>query len=69
MLTRSEIHSSWEARKDRGATLIDQTVPAGQREVMWDGRDDSARSVPSGPYVVRLVTAAGVKAGRVMLVR
>jgi len=35
-------------------TLIDETTPAGFREVPWDGKDDRGATVSSGVYFYRL---------------
>lgn len=35
-------------------TLLDETQPAGNHEVIWDGRDDGGRQMASGSYVYRL---------------
>jgi hypothetical protein len=37
-------------------TLLDDTLPAGNHSVTWDGRDDLAREVVSGIYFYRLET-------------
>jgi hypothetical protein len=50
-------------------TLVDDRRPAGVHTTYWDGRDEAARRLPSGLYLVRL-EARGRKAGaRVLLVR
>jgi subtilisin-like proprotein convertase family protein len=51
----------------RVATLVSGVVQAGQREAIWNGRDDSGRDVASGLYWVRL-TADGSALTRKMLV-
>ena len=50
------------------ATLADGVVPAGEHEVVWDGRAGGA-PVASGVYVVRLRTAGGVQARPLVRVR
>jgi len=42
---------------------------AGRHEVVWDGRDARGWTLPSGTYLVRLETAAGVESRTVMLLR
>jgi hypothetical protein len=41
-------------------TLADGAMPAGEREVEWDGRDNRGAAAASGVYVVSLRTAEGV---------
>ncbi|MEZ4387013.1 MAG: FlgD immunoglobulin-like domain containing protein [Candidatus Krumholzibacteriia bacterium] len=51
------------------STLVDGTLPAGEHRAPWLGRDDAGREVPSGTYLVQLVTAAGASTAKLMLVR
>jgi len=37
-------------------TLISKIHPAGQFSVVWDGRDDFSREVPTGSYICRLTS-------------
>jgi len=50
-------------------SLVDGVRPVGDHRVVWDGRDDSGRGVPSGTYVVRMVAQGVVQGHKVMLVR
>jgi hypothetical protein len=50
-------------------TLVDETRPAGSREVLWDGRDSGGHAVASGTYFVRLKTTSETLSQRVVLVR
>jgi hypothetical protein len=43
----------------RVRNLLDDALPAGAREIRWDGRDDAGRIAAAGVYVVR-VEAGGV---------
>jgi len=47
----------FEASGRRIRILVDESLPRGQHEVSWDGRDDRGRSVPTGVYLVRLQAA------------
>jgi flagellar hook assembly protein FlgD len=38
-------------------TLVEGTLPAGEKSVVWDGRDDTGRPVGSGVYFCRLAAA------------
>jgi hypothetical protein len=42
---------------------------AGEHASVWDGRDAHGRAMPSGTYLVRLKTDAGVQSQKVVLVR
>lgn len=47
----------------RVRTLVSGLQPAGERMLVWDGRDDEGRSVPAGLYLVRF-TGDGVEQSR-----
>jgi hypothetical protein len=53
----------------RVATLIDEELPRGPRLLVWDGKDDEGRPVPSGTYFYRLVTPNGAETRRLTVVR
>ena len=48
-------------------TLVDGIVPAGEHAVVWDGRDDAGRTVPSGIYLVRIRSEAGVQTRKMIV--
>lgn len=50
-------------------TLASGGQPAGEPGVMWDGRDARGEALPAGTYLIRMETAAGSTAGRVVLAR
>lgn len=50
-------------------TLVDAVLPAGRRDVVWDGVDDAGRAAPSGVYFVRLRHPDGQDQRRVSLVK
>ena len=47
-------------------TLIDDSRPAGDHEIAWDGRDDHGRAVAAGAYLVRF-ESAGVRETRSLI--
>lgn len=49
--------------------LANRVFDAGDHAVVWDGQDASGRAVPSGTYLVRLVTATSTATKKVMLLR
>jgi hypothetical protein len=49
--------------------LVEGERPAGSHEAVWDGRDTSGRSAPSGSYLARLVAGGKVEGVRLSLVR
>lgn len=51
------------------STLVDGELPAGGREVRWNGRDETGRMVASGLYFCRLVTPAGTRSMKMVLLR
>ncbi len=56
--------SVWDVAGSRVAVLVDDTVPAGRHSVRFDGGD-----LPSGIYVVRLRTEAGLTTHKIALTR
>ncbi len=50
-------------------TLLDATVPAGERDVVWDGRDDSGERCASGVYMVRVETPSDRATRKAVLLR
>jgi hypothetical protein len=49
--------------------LVEGEVAVGSHEAVWDGRDASGRSAPSGSYLARLVAGGKVEGVRLSLVR
>ena len=49
--------------------LLDGNLPAQERILVWDGRDDAAREVPSSVYFVRVTSAGDALSRRLVLVR
>jgi hypothetical protein len=53
----------------RVRVLLDETRPAGRHQVIWDGRDDTGRTVASGVYVTRLVAGNVRQMTKMMLLK
>ena len=53
----------------RVRTLVARELATGEHRVIWDGRDDSDRELPTGVYLYRVVTASGAGTGKVAMVR
>jgi len=51
------------------STLIDNRMNAGGHEIVWHGRDDSGREMPSGVYNCRIIVGDDAKSQRITLVR
>jgi hypothetical protein len=49
--------------------LVEGEIPAGSHEAVWDGRDSTGRSSPSGSYLARLVAGGRVEVVGMGLVR
>lgn len=49
--------------------LAGDLIEAGQREIIWNGRDDSGHSVPSGIYFYRLDTGTLSRTRRMVLMK
>ncbi len=52
----------------RGRVVSRRTLPAGAERLLWDGRDEGGRMLPSGVYFLR-ATRDGTAIGRMTLVR
>lgn len=50
-------------------TLLNESVSAGHREVLWDGRDASGRAVPSGTYFYQIRLDGERQGGRLLLLK
>ena len=53
----------------RVATLVDGTRPAGPQSAVWQGRDESGRSLGSGVYFVRLEAPGHSETQKLVLMR
>ncbi len=49
--------------------LLEDTLPAGPGSAIWDGTDNRGRTVGSGVYFARLITADGVVQHKMVLVK
>jgi hypothetical protein len=50
-------------------TLVDDSMPQGSHEAVWDGTDSSGRAVGSGSYLARLEFGGRVETVRMVVVR
>jgi hypothetical protein len=50
-------------------TLVNETLPAGPHDALWDGRDEEGRSVGSGVYFYRIETGPFVESRKMVLLR
>jgi FlgD Ig-like domain len=49
--------------------VADRELPAGSHEAVWDGKDDSGRTLSSGVYLCRLEHPAGIKARKLLALK
>ena len=59
----------YELTGRRVAVLADRTFTAGEHSLLWNGRDVTGRSMPSGTYLVRLETESRIESRKLMLIR
>lgn len=59
----------FDARGRTVRTLVNETLPAGSRSVVWDGLDEAGSPVASGVYHVRIRTGDDSDVRRAILVR
>ena len=50
-------------------TLVDEVLEAGPHNVTWNGRNADRRVQPSGTYLIRLETGAGVETRKIAMIR
>ena len=50
-------------------TLVNEKMNAGEKITVWDGLDNSGKSVASGSYFVKLETSAGVDSKKMTLLK
>jgi hypothetical protein len=50
-------------------TLIDESKPAGEHQVIWDGNDSNGQSVSSGIYFYRLRAGDSVESKKMILLK
>ena len=48
---------------------MDEQLPAGEHETVWDGRDAAGRSTPNALYFYRLLVDGRTLAGKVFSLR
>ncbi len=58
-----------DARGREVARLVDAELPAGERDVAWDGRDAAGRALASGVYFARLDSGGRLSMTKVTLAR
>ena len=50
-------------------TLVDETLPAGHRTIIWDGTNDRGEALSSGVYFYRVVAGENVVTKKMMLMK
>ena len=59
----------YNAMGQRVRTLVNRTMEAGVRSVVWDGRDDHGRMVSSGVYFYRLTAGGRIQTRKMLLIK
>lgn len=59
----------FDVRGRRVRRLLDTALPLGARDILWDGRTDTERELPSGVYTYRLESQLGIERGRIVVLR
>ena len=59
----------YDARGQLVRTLLDESRPAGETEVVWNGTDESGGSVSSGSYYARLQASGRTQVLRLSLIK
>lgn len=59
----------FDAGGRRVRSFVERQQDAGAHSLVWDGRDDRGRDLPSGVYTVRLVTGDGARTQRLLKIR
>jgi hypothetical protein len=54
---------------ERVRTLVEEIVPAGIREAIWDGKNDNGRPVATGVYIYRLRTGGETLSKKMVLLK
>lgn len=50
-------------------TLVSETLPAGEHEIIWDGRDDRGRKLASGTYLLKFVLPSEILQRKMTLIK
>lgn len=61
--------SIYNAMGQQVRTLVNELVPAGRHETVWDGRDDAGNAVANGLYFSRLQAGEMVKTNKMLLMK
>ena len=59
----------YNVRGQKVKTLINHTIPAGQHQITWDGKDDNSRFVGSGVYFYKMETKDYRKVRKALLLK
>ena len=59
----------YNLRGQKVRSLVNETVMAGNHSIVWNGKDDSGKSVSSGVYFYRLSTPNKVQTSKMLLMK
>ena len=59
----------FDARGRRVRSLLNETAPAGERSIQWDGKDDRGQTLSTGLYFARVEAAGEASTRKVMVLK
>jgi len=59
----------YNIRGQKVKTLVNEIMPAGQHQVVWNGKDDSGKTAASGVYFYKMQTKDYTNVRKAMLLK
>ena len=64
-----QIRSIFNIRGQKVKTLINSSLPAENHHIVWNGKDDSGKSVSTGIYFYKMKTANYIASRKMILMK